>query len=416
MATAKSWVGRHWRLLAVGAVALGALGGGVAWWRADDAPPPPTVVVGRGDIAETVLADGEIEAKRQVTVGAQVSGRITALKVDLGDEVAEGQLVAEIDSLTQQNALRNAQASLAAEIAQRDAKQASLAQARLAFTRQTRLLKQDAGSREDYETAEANLKVLQADIAVLDAQIEQAKIAVDTAKVNLGYTRITAPIAGTVVALPVDEGQTVNANQTAPTIMKIAQLGVMTVRAEVSEADIPRVKPGQAVTFTILGDPDTPYHATVRTIEPATETFNTSTSTSSSSSSSSTSSSSSSSSAIYYNALFDVDNPDRRLRIEMTAQVSIIISEAKDAVVIPSAVLGLPGRDGLYGVEVMKDDGSIERRRVAVGINNNIQAQITEGLEPGERVVSTRAAAAAAAAANSGPSRSRRPPMGGLMR
>ncbi len=414
MATASSWIGRHWRLLSVVAAGLAALAAGGAWWLADDKPLPPTVAVGRGDISETVLADGEIEAKRQVTVGAQVSGRITSLKVDLGDDVAEGQLVAEIDSMTQQNTLRNAQASLAAVIAQRDAKQASLAQARLAFTRQTRLLKQDAGSREDYETAEANLKVLQADIAVLDAQIEQAKISVDTAKVNLGYTRITAPISGTVVALPVDEGQTVNANQTAPTLMKIAQLGVMTVRAEVSEADIPRVKPGQAVTFTILGDLDTPYRATVRTIEPATETFNSSTTTSSTSSSSS--SSTSSSSAIYYNALFDVDNPDRRLRIEMTAQVSIIISEAKDAVVIPASILGLPGKDGLYGVEVMKDDGSIERRRVAIGINNNIQAQVTQGLEPGERVVSTRAVAAAAAAANSGPSRSRRPPMGGLMR
>lgn len=392
-------------------MAIALLGGGIAWWRAGDAPPPPTVVVGRGDIAETVLADGEIEAKRQVTVGAQVSGRITALKVDLGDEVEEGQLVAEIDSLTQQNALRNAQASLAAVVAQRDAKQASLAQARLAFTRQTRLLKQDAGSREDFETAEANLKVLQADIAVLDAQIEQAKISADTAKVNLGYTRITAPISGTVVALPVDEGQTVNANQTAPTIMKIAQLGVMTVRAEVSEADIPRVKPGQAVTFTILGDLDTPYRATLRAIEPAPESFNTATTTTSTSSSSTTSSSS----AIYYNALFDVDNPDRRLRIEMTAQVSIIISEAKDAVIVPSSILGLPGRDGLYGVEVMKDDGGTERRRIAIGINNNIQAQVTEGLAAGERVVATRAAAAAAAAANAGPPRRSRPPIGRLM-
>ena len=413
MATASSWFWRHWRSLAVGAVALAALGGGTSWWLADDKPPPPTVAVGRGDIAETVLADGEIEAKRQVTVGAQVSGRITALKVDLGDEVEEGQLVAEIDSMTQQNALRNAQASLAAVIAQRDAKQASLAQARLAFTRQSRLLKQDAGSREDYETAEANLKVLQADIAVLDAQIEQAKIAADTAKVNLGYTRITAPISGTVVALPVDEGQTVNANQTAPTIMKIAQLGVMTVRAEVSEADIPRVKPGQPVTFTILGDLDTPYRATLRSIEPAPESFNTSTTTTTTTSSSS--SSSSSSSAIYYNALFDVDNPDRRLRIEMTAQVSIVISEATDAVVIPAAILGVPGADGRYRVEVMRDDGSIESRRVAIGINNNIQAQVTDGLAPGERVVSTRAAAAAAAAANSGPARSRRPPIGRLM-
>lgn len=403
-----------WRI-ALAALLLAALGGAAAWWLRDDTPPPPTIAATRGDIAETVLADGEIKAKRQVTVGAQVSGRITALKVQLGDEVEEGQLVAEIDSLPQQNALRNAEANLALVRAQRAAKAASLTQARLAFERQTRLLKQDAASRGDYETAEANLKVLEAEVAALDAQIDQAKISVDTARVNLGYTRIDAPISGTVVALPVDEGQTVNANQTAPTLMKIAQLGVMTVRAEVSEADITRVRPGQAVTFTILGDLDRPYRATVRAIEPAPETFNTASA--STSSSSSSTSSSSSSAAIYYNALLDVDNPDRSLRILMTAQVQIVVSEAKDAVLVPASVLGRAGRDGLHHVEVMRDDGGIEPRAVRVGINNNIQAQVLEGLNAGERVVSTRAVAAAAAAANAGPARGNRPPpMGRLMR
>lgn len=411
-----SWGSRFgWRLGVAAVVAMAALGGAAAWWwLRDAAPPPPTVAAVRGDIAETVLADGEIEAKAQVTVGAQVSGRITALKVGLGDEVAQGQLVAEIDSLPQQNALRNAEANLALVRAQRAAKLASLAQARLAFARQTRLLKQDAGSREDFEVAEANLKVLEADVAALDAQIEQAKISADTARVNLGYTRIAAPISGTVVALPVDEGQTVNANQTAPTLMKIAQLGVMTVRAEVSEADITRVRPGQAVSFTILGDLDHPYRAQVRAIEPAPESFNTSSTTSSTTSSSS--SSSSSSAAIYYNALLDVDNPGHALRIMMTAQVQIVIAEAKDTVLIPSSLLGRADADGLYPIEVMGDDGVAAPRRVRVGINNNVQAQVVEGLEPGERVVASRAAAAAAAASAPPARGNRPPPMGRLMR
>jgi len=406
-----------WRRAAVAGVLVAVLGAGARMLFSGGEAPLPTVPAALADIEDTVLADGTLQAARLVNVGAQVSGQIKAIKVKLGEDVNAGQPVVEIDSLTQQNALSNARAALASVIAQRVAKVASLDQAELAFKRQTRLLKQDAGSREAYEEAVANLKTLKAGVAALDAEIEQAKIAVDTAQVNLGYTRISAPISGTVVAVPVDEGQTVNANQTTPTLLKIGQLNTMTVCAEVSEADIPRVKPGQSVYFTILGEPDNRYYTTVRSIEPAAENFSnscnaSSSSASSTSSTSSTSSSSSSSSspAISYNALFDVPNPERKLRIAMTAQVSIVLNEAKQAVTIPSAVLGAPGRDGLYTVQVVKDDGSVEKRRVKVGINNNVTAQVVEGLTAGERVVSSRALAAASA----GSFKPRRPPMGRL--
>ncbi|WP_337996902.1 efflux RND transporter periplasmic adaptor subunit [Oleispirillum naphthae] len=393
-----------WRRVAVAAAAVAVLAVGARMLWGGREPPPPTVAAALADIEDTVLADGTLQAARQVNVGAQVSGQIKAIQVNLGDAVSEGQPVVEIDSLTQQNALRNAEAALASVIAQRTAKLASLEQAELTFKRQSRLLKQDAGSREDYEAAVAGLKTLKAGVAVLDAEIEQAKVAVDTAKVNLGYTRISAPISGTVVAVAVDEGQTVNANQTTPTLLKLAQLDTMTVCAEVSEADIPRVAPGQTVYFTILGEPDNRYYTKVRAIEPASENFsnscNASSGTASSTTTSTTSSSSSSSSsntAIYYNALFDVPNPGRKLRIAMTAQVSIVLAEAKQAVTIPAAILGAPGRDGLYTVQVAKEDGSVEKRRVKVGINNHVTAQVVEGLAAGERVVSSRALAAAAA-------------------
>jgi len=406
-----------WRRVAVAAAAVAVLAVGVRVLWGGSEPPPPTVAAALADIEDTVLADGTLQAVRQVNVGAQVSGQIKAIKVNLGDAVAEGQPVVEIDSLTQQNSLRNAEAALASVIAQRTAKLASLEQAELTFKRQSRLVKQDAGSREDYEAAVAGLKTLKAGVAELDAEIEKAKVAVDTAKVNLGYTRISAPISGTVVAVAVDEGQTVNANQTTPTLLKLAQLDTMTVCAEVSEADIPRVSPGQTVYFTILGEPDNRYYTKVRAIEPASENFsnscNASSGTASSTTTSSTSSSSSSSSsstAIYYNALFDVPNPNRKLRIAMTAQVSIVLAEAKQAVTIPAAILGAPGRDGLYTVQVVKEDGSVEKRRVKVGINNHVTAQVVEGLTAGERVVSSRALAAASA----GSYKPRRPPMGRL--
>lgn len=352
-------------------------------------PPPQftTARVVRGDIEQSVLANGTLEAYKLVSVGAQVSGQLKALKVEAGDVVDEGELIAEIDSLTQQNALRNAEAALETKRAQRAAQVALLKQAELAYKRQQQMLSANASSRQEYEAAEATLGSVRAQIIALDAEIAQASIAVDTAKVNLGYTRITAPMSGTVVAVLAQEGQTLNANQQAPTIIKLAQLDTLTVKTEISEADVIRVKPGQQVYFTILGDPDTRYYATLRTVEPAPDSIATDSGTSAGGTSSS-----SSSAAIYYNGMFDVPNPDGVLRIAMTAQVYVILDQAKEAVLIPASAVRSAGGEanGLGGgsmVRVLNAQGQPEPRRVQVGINNNIQAQILEGLEPGETVV-----------------------------
>ena len=341
-----------------------------------------TAPVAKADVESTVLATGMIEAKNLVSVGAQVSGQIKSLKVELGDTVQAGQLVAEIDSLPQQNTLRTRTAALAAVRAQKEAREASLQQAELAFRRQQEMLQGEAASRADYETAEAQLKVTGAEISVLDAEIEQARIAVDTAQLDLNYTRITSPIDGVVVAIVTKEGQTVNANQSTPTIIKVARLDTMTIKVEISEADVVRVKPGQRVYFTILGDPDKRYHTSLLAIEPAPETI-----ASESSAASGSSSSSSASTAIYYMGILDIPNPEGRLRISMTTQVNIVLAEAKDALVIPSAALGDRKKDSGYTVSVENEQGKLEKRQVRIGINNNVQAVVLEGLREGEMVV-----------------------------
>lgn len=353
-----------------------------------DAVPPATVPVTVQDIEETVLANGELEAKTLVSVGAQVSGQIESLKVELGDQVEQNQVIAEIDPRTQRNTLRDAESQLANVKAQKKIKQAELKQAELAFDRQARMLKGNATSREEYEAAEATLATTKAEIEALDAQIAQAEIAVDTARINLGYTTIKAPMSGTVVAVPVKEGQTVNASQTTPTIVMLADLDTMTISAEVSEADVVRVEPGQTVYFSILGEPDQRYYSTLRSIEPAPESIE-----EESSASSASSSSSSTDSAIYYNALFDIENPEHKLRISMTAQVSIVIDQAKDGLTIPSSALGTPNRDGSYSLQVLENDGRIETRQVEIGINNSVRAQVLDGLSEGERVVAGHAPA-----------------------
>jgi macrolide-specific efflux system membrane fusion protein len=369
-------------------VLLLVLAGGVAFqvFRSPvpDRPDYVTATVERRDIVQSVLANGTLKAAAQVSVGAQVSGQIKSLKVAPGDRVEKGQVVAEIDSMTQQNELRQAEAHLKDVMAQQDSKRAGLRQAQLALARRQLLLRQDAGSKEDYESAEATLKATQADIAALDAQIQQATVSVDIAKVNLGYTTITAPMDGTVIYVAVKEGQTVNAVQSTPTIVKLARLDRMTVEAQISEADVVKVAPGMPVTFTILGAPDHPYAAKLRAIRLAPESV--AKEEESTAAGTSAGSAGFTSSAVYYNGLFDAANPDGRLRIAMTAQVSIVLAKAPGALVIPQTALGVT-----YGsralVEVLDAEGRSRPREIEIGIRDAAGIEVRRGLEEGEQVV-----------------------------
>lgn len=342
-----------------------------------------TAPVQYNDIEQTVVASGTLNAVNQVSVGSQVSGQLKSLKVQLGDHVEKGQLVAEIDPELNQNTLKQAQANLDSVKAQKKAKEALLNQYRLAYQRQQRMWLRDATSKADLENAEASMATTQAEIHQLDAEIISAQVSVETAKANLGYTQITSPISGTVISVVTKEGQTVQASQSIPTIIKVADLDTMTVKAEISEADVIHVKPGMPVYFTVLGEPDKKYHATLRAIEPA-STSDSSDDSSSSSSSSSSNSSSSSSSAIYYNGLFDIENPDHRLRVSMTAQVTIITAAEKHVLTIPVSALDNLG--GRYFVRVLKNSKT-EPREIEIGLKDSLSAQIISGLSENETVI-----------------------------
>lgn len=363
----------------------------VAWYlRKPTAPALATTAVSRGDIEQTVDATGVIDAYKLVSVGAQASGQIKSLKVQLGDTVKEGDLIAEIDATTQQNQVLNAQATLDQVKAQRSVQQASLREAELEFARQRQMLAAEATSRAEFDAAEAKLKTARAQIQSYEAQIKGRETELATARATLAYTRITAPMDGTVVAVVAEEGRTVNANQTAPTIVMLARLDLVTVNAEVSEADVVKIKAGMPVYFTTLGEPDRKYHATLRQINPAPASI------ANDSASSSSSSSSSASSAVYYNALFDVENPDGTLRIDMTAQVSVMLKQAKGVLTIPAVALGPKTRDGQYMVRVADGDGMPAPRKVSIGINNGATAEVLSGLKEGEKVVVGEGGAAAA--------------------
>lgn len=311
--------------------------------------------------------------------------------MELGQTVRRGDLIAEIDSAPQRIVLRNAEERLNVVRAQRRARAATLAQARLELRRQTELLKDDATSRAQFELAEAAVLAGEAEVEALDAQIAEATTTVGTARVNLGYTEIRAPVDGTVVAIVARRGQTVNANQTTPTIIRLANLDAMIVQARISEADVTRVRSGQEAYFTVLGDPDRRFQATLRSIELAPESF-------AETSQSRSAAASPTTRAVYYNGLLEVPNGEGRLRIAMTAQVSIVLERASDVPTVPASVLGRRAADGGHTVRVLLDGGALDCRTVTVGVNNNAVAEVRSGLKVGERVVVPGPGAAPAAA------------------
>lgn len=362
-------------MLAVLAVAIGLV---VYTVQAPaDTPQYLTATAERGDIENAVLATGVLEGIKQVDVGAQVSGQLKSLKVKVGDKVKKGQWLAEIDPLILQNTLRKAQVDEENLQAQRRATAAQLKQAKSVYERYKGLQIDESVSRQDFEDAQSTFQVQQANLLSLDAQIKSAHIQIDTAKVNLAYTRIVAPIDGDVVGIVTQEGQTVIANQLAPVLLKLADLDTMTVKAQVSEADVIHISPGQQVYFTILGEADKRYYAKLRGTEPAPQNFL----------ETQTAGTPKQNTAVFYNALFDVPNPDHRLRIAMTAQVRIVLDTAQAALMVPVAALGSRNADGSYPLRVLDAKGKAVSRDVKTGINNNVKVQILDGLVEGDKVV-----------------------------
>lgn len=347
-----------------------------------------TETVQRGDVEKNVVATGTIESVNEVDVGAQVSGKITKLYVKLGQDVKKGDLIAEIDSTTQLNTLNTRKAELASYQAQLKAKETAYQVAQSAYQRQAKLYQQKATSLDDFNTAKNTLDAAKADREVIEASIKQAEIEVNTAETNLGYTQITSPIDGTVISTPISEGQTVNSNQTTPTIVTVAELDQMRIKPEISEGDITNVKAGQAVTFTILSDSKTHYQAVIDSVDPANTTVSDQSSTSSSSASSS---SSSSSTAVYYYANVVVPNPNRTLRIGMTTENNIQIAQAKDVLFVSS--MAVQNQNGRYWVHILNDKNEPEAREVEIGVQNDFQTEIKRGLTEGEKVIVSQVAA-----------------------
>lgn len=383
----RSW--RRW--LAMVTVLLLLAAGGWWWWR----PPPvtpPTARVTRADIQLLITATGTVEPRRYVDVGAQVSGQVKRIHVQVGDDVKRGQLLLEIDPDVQQAVVEGARASLASLQAQEVEQRVQMRLASQQLKRRRRLLKQDAATREDLENAEAALEMAQARIASLQAKMQETRATLRAEETRLSYTRIYAPMDGTVIALEAREGQTLNATYQTPRMMRIADLATMTVRTRVSEADVQGVTAGMPVWFSPLvarlGHEEAPrrWHGKVRQVLPAPDLPPGS---SQGDGGQDGSASATTPTVVNYTALFDVDNADGVLRPQMTAQVSFVARSALGVLAVPMAALerqtdALPGT---YRARLRLADGSALQRTVRIGVTDLVLGEVLEGLDEGDEVL-----------------------------
>ncbi|EAI5565048.1 efflux RND transporter periplasmic adaptor subunit [Campylobacter coli] len=329
------------------------------------------------DISQTIEAVGKVYAKDQVDVGAQVSGQIIKLYVDVGSHVKQGDLIAQIDKDKQQNDLDITKAQLESAKANLESKKVALEIASKQYQREQKLYAAKASSLENLEIQKNNYYSLKASVAELNAQVIQLEITLKNAKKDLDYTTITAPIDGVVINVAVDEGQTVNANQNTPTIVCIANLDEMEIKMEIAEADVNKIKIGTELEFSLLNDPQKTYRASIASIDPADTEV-------SDSSSSYSSSSSSSSNAIYYYAKFYVQNKDNFLRIGMSIQNEIVVASAKNVLVVPTYVIKNDQKG--YYVEVLQNQKAV-KKYVKFGIKDSINTQILEGVDENEELI-----------------------------
>lgn len=367
----------------IGLLAVAALAAGMWWWlKPKNEINYLTEPVVRTSIAQTVSATGEISAAQLVDVGAQASGQIKKLHVTLGQQVKKGDLIAEIDSTSQLNNLNTNKAKLDTYQAQLVSAEIALRSADKKYKREQALWQEDATSREALEDAQDAFAAAKASVAELKSSIRQTQIAINTAEADLGYTRITAPMDGTVVAIPVEEGQTVNANQTTPTIVQVADLSTMLNKMQIAEGDVNKVKAGMKLTFTTLSQPDNVREATLESIDPGLTTM---------SQGSYTTSTDTTDSAIYYYARSLVPNEDNVLHIGMTTENTIIINQAEKVLAVPK--LAVKQRGGKQYVRVLGENKQPQEKEITTGLSDNMSTEVKSGLSEGENVIISEAAA-----------------------
>ena len=366
-----------------GITVAGLTAGGWYWYtsaaQSSQGEVVQPITVRRGNLEEVVTSQGKLEAKQYVDVGTQVSGQLKAIHVDIGDTVTKGQLLAEIDPRVYQAQVEAGEAKLNSLRAQLNQQKAEAVLAEQNLKRNQNLIAVNAVSQQALQETESQFAVAKAQVDSIAAQMQETESNLKASRANLSYTKIYAPMAGTVTTLPTKEGQTLNANQTAPTVLQIASLDVMTVRAQVAEADVSRIKANMPAYFTTLGNNERRWPGTVRQVLPTPQIVN---------------------DVVLYDVLIDVKNEGRQLMTSMTTQVFFIFGKAENALIVPAEILTRRAaqqdndKGKAYRIAVITDKGQ-EQRIVHIGLQSRTQAEVVDGLKEGERIGVNRPAGAA---------------------
>ncbi|MRX64509.1 efflux RND transporter periplasmic adaptor subunit [Maribacter luteus] len=338
-----------------------------------------TLTVKKGDVTTMVTATGTIEPINQVDVGTQVSGVVEKIYVDYNSIVTEGQLIAELDKTNLRAALTQAQASYDNALSQRNYTQTI-------FERQKTLFENKVISKADYDDALYNYETAKGTVTQRLSDLQQART-------NLGYANIYSPINGVVLSRDIDEGQTVAASYSTPTLFTIAQdLKEMQVEADVDEADIGGVTEGQRVTFTVDAYLGETFEGTVTQVRlDYTETSN----------------------VVTYTVVIKADNPDLKLKPGLTATISIYTLELKDVLSTEAKAINFkptpallmayneqhniavappkggpePMEEGATKVWILESDGAISPKEVTLGASDGVNVQILSGVDEGDKLV-----------------------------
>lgn len=359
----KSKPKKKWSIFLV--IIIVIIGAAVFLFRGEKEEVFQTVDVTRGDLDKQVLATGKLDAVRKVDVGAQVSGQLQTLYVKEGDYVKKGDLLAVIDPKKAQNDVMESEATIRELESNLSLAQAELRLAQVTYQRHVSLAKLQAVAQQDLDKAKTDVEVKKAQVANSQAQIKRNQATLDTAKTNLKYTQITAPMDGIVTFIKTLQGQTVIAAQEAPTILTLADLDTMLVKAEVSEADVIYLEPGQSASFTVLGAPDKKFAGKLKDILPTPEKIN---------------------DAIFYYARFEVPNPQHLLKLQMTAQVKIELDSHKNVLLLPLSALGDEISAQVYEVDVLQGQKA-EKKQIEIGSRNDVYVEVIKGLNEGDKVI-----------------------------
>lgn len=327
------------------------IGYGIYWYFFHEEPISyclTTSEITRGDIVSTVTATGELNAISVVEVGTQVSGKIQEIYVDFNSQVKAGQMIALVDPSVSRLTLNESEASLAVYQAGVKSAQASLNDAQRKHARNKELYSRKLIARSEVDTSETDVSLKKAALEEAKSRVAQGKAAVERARTNLGYTRITSPVNGVVIDRQVDAGQTVAASLQTPTLFKIAEdLTRMKIETKVDEADIGTVAEGQNVTFRVDAFPDEIFSGRVVQVRIAPNT---------------------SESVVTYTVIIHVDNPELKLKPGMTANVSIETAKAENALRIPVAALRFTPPEDLLKTISFDRDILTQRKTLSAGI------------------------------------------------